>query len=124
MEKAIEKRPKDKIYRQHRDKVDQTIRERITKEVTFIQKLVDKAMGELALKRRLKHIRRLKKKEEVAGEEEEEKGMDGSEEEEEEEDEEFEEEDLPYPEECRVLDIMRDKYHEAVRFFTDTNDKK
>jgi hypothetical protein len=31
--------------------------------------------------------------------------------------------DLPYPEECRVLDIMREKYHEAVRFFTDTNDK-
>jgi hypothetical protein len=37
---------------------------------------------------------------------------------------EAEEIDLPYPEECRVLDIMRDKYHEAVRFFTDTNDKK
>jgi len=31
---------------------------------------------------------------------------------------------LPYPEECRVLDIMNQKYHEAVRFFTDTNDKK
>ena len=28
-----------------------------------------------------------------------------------------------YPEECHVLDIMRDKYHEAIRFFTDTNDK-
>ena len=32
--------------------------------------------------------------------------------------------DLKYPEECRVLDIMREKYHEAIRFFTDTNDKK
>ena len=31
--------------------------------------------------------------------------------------------DLPYPDECRVLDIMRDKYLDAVRFFTDTNDK-
>jgi len=31
--------------------------------------------------------------------------------------------DLPYPEECRVLDIMKDKYLEAIRFFTDTNDK-
>ena len=30
----------------------------------------------------------------------------------------------PYPEECRVLDIMREKYIDAVRFFTDTNDKK
>jgi len=36
VEKAIEKRPKDKIYRQHRDKVDKTIRDRITKEVNFI----------------------------------------------------------------------------------------
>lgn len=31
---------------------------------------------------------------------------------------------LPYPEECRVLDIMKVKYEEAIRFFTDTNDKK
>ncbi len=30
----------------------------------------------------------------------------------------------PYPEECRVLDIMKEKYLEAVRFFNDTNDKK
>ena len=30
----------------------------------------------------------------------------------------------PYPEECRVLDIMKEKYLEAVRFFSDTNDKK
>ena len=29
----------------------------------------------------------------------------------------------PYPDECRVLDIMKQKYLEAVRFFSDTNDK-
>jgi hypothetical protein len=31
---------------------------------------------------------------------------------------------MKYPEECRVLDIMRQKYHESIRFFTDQNDKK
>lgn len=77
-------------------------------------------MGEVALKRRLRQIRKIKKMEENG--EEEEKGGDNDEEEC--EDEEDDEIDLPYPEECRVLDIMRDKYHEAVRFFTDTNDKK
>jgi hypothetical protein len=38
--------------------------------------------------------------------------------------EESEEEDLSYPEECRVLDIMKDKYYDAVQFFHDTDDKK
>jgi hypothetical protein len=65
-------------------------------------------------------MRRLKKLEETG--EEEEKGDEM--EDEEENDDDDEEIDLPYPEECRVLDIMREKYHEAVRFFTDTNDKK
>ena len=32
--------------------------------------------------------------------------------------------DMSYPEECRVLDIMKDKYYDAVQFFHDTNDKK
>ena len=60
VDKAIEKRPKDKIYKQHKEKVDQTIRDRITKEVSFINKLVEKATSELVLKRRLKHFRKLK----------------------------------------------------------------
>ncbi len=34
-----------------------------------------------------------------------------------------EEEDLTYPEEGRVLDLMKDKYYDAVQFFNDTNDK-
>ena len=58
------------------------------------------------------------------GEEEEKGGDDDCLDEEDCENDEEEAIDLPYPEECRVLDIMRDKYHEAVRFFTDTNDKK
>ena len=40
--------------------MDQTIRDRIKKEVSFINKLVEKATGELALRRRMKHIRKLK----------------------------------------------------------------
>jgi hypothetical protein len=35
-----------------------------------------------------------------------------------------EEEALVYPEECRVLDIMRDKYYEAISFFNDTDKKQ
>ena len=64
IDKAIEKRPKDKVYRQHKEKVDQTIRDRLTKEVSFITKLVEKAVGEAALKRRLRQIRKIKRMEE------------------------------------------------------------
>ena len=35
-----------------------------------------------------------------------------------------EEQSLTYPEECRVLDIMKSKYYDAIQFFNDTNDKK
>jgi hypothetical protein len=31
---------------------------------------------------------------------------------------------LEYPEECKVLDIMRDKYYDAIAFYCDTDDKK
>lgn len=34
------------------------------------------------------------------------------------------EKELEYPEECRVLDIMKDKYYDAIQFFNDTEDKK
>ena len=34
-----------------------------------------------------------------------------------------EEEELKYPDECRVLDIMNQKYYDAVAFFNDTQDK-
>jgi hypothetical protein len=29
-----------------------------------------------------------------------------------------------YPEECKVLDIMKEKYYDAVQFFRDTDDSK
>ena len=114
-------------------------------EVKFIEKLVEKAEGQLAIRRRIAKIKKLKmqekkqdNKEVMSSQQEISKieALDDDEEEEEkedassEDDEEFMMEDMdqdlekPYPEECRVLDIMRDKYLEAVRFFTDTNDKK
>ena len=34
------------------------------------------------------------------------------------------EEEFVYPEECKVLDIMREKYHDAIQFMYDTEDKK
>ena len=38
--------------------------------------------------------------------------------------EEEEESKLEYPEECKVLDIMKGKYYDAIQFFNDTEDKK
>jgi hypothetical protein len=116
--KAIERRPKDKLYQRHRAALEQTVKNKIAKEVLFVTKLVRKAQQQLEVRERINHIRQLKRQEQ-----EEEKGehvhsstcghSGGSE----------KELELAYPEECRVLDIMRSKYHEAVRFFTDTNDK-
>jgi tetratricopeptide (TPR) repeat protein len=40
---AIEKRPKDKLYKQHKELVNETIRNQIAKEVVLVSKLVQKA---------------------------------------------------------------------------------
>ena len=137
--KAIERRPKDKIYQKHKEYLEQTIKNQIMKEVDFINKLVEKAQAQLELRKRINHMKRLKRQAQKAQEEAKKTQEEGEEEKHDcldhdsdddcghrhgkkkEEDEEL---DLKYPEECRVLDIMRDKYHEAIRFFTDTNDKK
>ena len=34
-----------------------------------------------------------------------------------------EEEELKYPDECRVMDIMKDKYQDAIAFFENATDK-
>lgn len=34
------------------------------------------------------------------------------------------EKELEYPEECRILDIMKEKYIDAIAFFYETEDKK
>jgi hypothetical protein len=34
------------------------------------------------------------------------------------------EDEFEYPEECKVLDIMKTKYVDAISFFYDTDDKK
>ena len=97
----------------------------------FINKLVEKAQAQLELRKRIQAMKQMRRQAERA-----QKDKDSDAEENKEgcgdgecghqhhakKDE--EELDLKYPEECRVLDIMRDKYHDAIRFFTDTNDKK
>ena len=35
-----------------------------------------------------------------------------------------EEEELKYPDECRVMDIMKDKYQDAIAFFENATDKE
>lgn len=43
--KAIERRPKDKMYRKYKDYlVEVVIHNKVVKEVTFIKKLVEKAV--------------------------------------------------------------------------------
>jgi hypothetical protein len=97
--------------------------------VVFVNKLVEKAQTQLDFKRRIQQIKKLKSKaanvptsKSEDEDEEEEKGMQP--ESEESSPEEEDDISLPYPEECRVLNIMNQKYLEAVRFFTGTNDKK
>lgn len=114
--KAIERRPKDKLYLKHKELLEQTMVSQISKEVAFVTKLVDKANAQLEIKERIAYMRRARLQEEGLMDEQEEEKVPAKQEEPEPE--------LKYPEECRVLDIMRQKYHEAVRFFTDTNDKQ
>lgn len=89
----------------------------IAKEVKFITKLVDKANAQLEIKEKIAYMRRSRLQEEGEMEAEEEEKVPVKPQEE-------AAPELKYPDECRVLDIMRQKYHEAVRFFTDTNDKQ
>ena len=113
--KALEKRPKDKFYQQHRLELETAIKNNISAKIMFITKLVEKAQAQLLLKEKLK-IKRQKYLEETKGKDaaELETGVDSDE----------EDANFTYPEECRVLDIMKDKYYDAIQFFNDTNDKK
>lgn len=43
--KAVERRPKDKIYHKHKEHLEHTIKNQIMKEVDFINKLVEKAQA-------------------------------------------------------------------------------
>ena len=51
--KALERRPKDKIYHKHKQLLEQTIVTQISREVGFITKLVDKAQAQLEIKGRI-----------------------------------------------------------------------
>jgi tetratricopeptide (TPR) repeat protein len=58
--KAIERRPKDKIYHKHKALVEQGIRDKIVTEVKFIEKLVEKAEGQLSIRRRIAKMKKLR----------------------------------------------------------------
>ena len=51
--KALERRPKDKIYHKHKQLLEQNIVTQISREVGFITKLVDKAQAQLEIKGRI-----------------------------------------------------------------------
>lgn len=90
--KAIEKRPKDKFYQQHKKDLDAVIQANLNKQLTFIREMVDKAHYSIQIKEKVRN----RKKQMMA----EQKGItieDSSDE---------EEPEIKYPEECRVLDIM------------------
>lgn len=56
--KAIERRPKDKMYRKYKDYlVEVVIHNKVVKEVTFIKKLVEKAVQQVSFKKRVKMAR-------------------------------------------------------------------
>lgn len=78
----------------------------------FVKEMVSKAQAQMALKKKLR-LKKLKYLEETKGADAEKNDSDSE-----------REEELTYPEECRVLDIMKEKYYEAVQFFRDTDDKK
>lgn len=108
---AVSKRVNDKFYKTHKLELEQVIQNYVSRKASFIREIADKAQQQVLLKKKLKLKRRAMKEESksrVAPE-----GEDSS-----------EEEDMSYPEECRVLDIMKEKYHDAVQFFNDTQDKK
>lgn len=98
--KALAKRPKDKFYNQHKQDLDVVILNYINKKATFIKELVEKAEYALEIKKKIQ-----KRKQQMM---EESKGV-AVDIEKEEEEKEFE-----YPEECKVLDIMKEKYHDAI----------
>ena len=85
------------------------IQAKLNKKIQFIKELIEKAHYSLQLQEKVRRNRQ-KIMEETKGQQSEvncEK-----------------EEELEYPEECKVLDIMKDKYYDAVAFYQDTDDKK
>lgn len=69
--KAIERRPKDKVYLKHKQLLEQTMVTQISKEVAFVTKLVEKANAQLEIKEKIAYMRRARQQEEDDMEEEE-----------------------------------------------------
>ena len=92
------------------------IQNTILSKIKFIRELAERAVVSLQLKERV----RLRKK--AMMEEEKAAGANSAKIEMERDSE--DEDVLEYPDECRVLDIMRGKYFDAIQFFYDSEDKK
>jgi tetratricopeptide (TPR) repeat protein len=58
--KALDRRPKDKIYHKHKALVEQGIRDKIVTEVKFIEKLLEKAEGQVAMRRKIIKMKKLR----------------------------------------------------------------
>lgn len=79
--------------------------------ILFVREMLAKAESQLLLRKKL----RLKRQKLLEESKDQEKNESEGEEEDKEE---------AYPEECKVLDIMKEKYYDAVQFFRDTEDQK
>lgn len=112
--KALEKRPKDKFYNAHKAELEKVIQNYVATKIMFIKEMLQKAEAQVAFRHKLK----LKKQKYL----EETKGIGADQEKNDSDDDTAE--DFSYPEECQVLDIMKEKYYDAVQFFNDTEDKK
>jgi hypothetical protein len=118
---ALAKRPKDKFYLGHKADLETTIQNRIGSSILFIRDMISKASSQVILKKKLR-LKRIN----LRQQEEEKKGIinkNSDDTERNDNDSDNEEVDMTYPDECRVLDIMKEKYYEAVLFFNDVNDK-
>jgi tetratricopeptide (TPR) repeat protein len=56
--KAIEKRPKDKFYQQHKTELNAVIQATLTKKITFIKELVERAHYSIELKEKVRERKR------------------------------------------------------------------
>jgi len=100
--KALEKRPNDKFYKQHRQELDTVINTKLNSEGKFVMEMVERAEYAVQMKLKMQKRRSMEetKGERKVGPEEDDSDLT-----------------IEYPEECKVLDIMKGKYYDAIQFF-------
>ena len=58
--KALDRRPKDKIYQKHKVLVEEAIKEKIVVEVKFIEKLLEKAEGQVLMRKKILKMKKMR----------------------------------------------------------------